>query len=95
MFEVNRNLSINPARVNESVVAHGEIAVLLRVDHGGIASLINTGEGIITPYLIIGDAALTVYLTLSHWLVYSNSVYSSNAYYIVGDVDIHALLCHY
>ena len=32
MFEVNRDLCVNPACINEPVVAHSEIAMILRVD---------------------------------------------------------------
>lgn len=64
MLEVDRNLSVDPAHINELVITHGEIAVVLRVDHGSIASLINTSEGIVIPYLIISDAALSIYLAL-------------------------------
>lgn len=79
MLEVDRNLSVDPAHINELVIAHGEIAVVLRVDQGGIASLINASEGIIIPYLIIGDAALSVNLALRHRLVDGNSVYFCNS----------------
>lgn len=95
MFEINRDLCINPACINESIVAHREITLILRIYQGGIASLINTCEGIIIPYLIIRDTTLSVYLTLRHRLVYGNSVYFCNAYQIVGDVDIHSFLSHH
>ena len=66
MFDINRDLCINPADISESIIAHSEITVILRIDECGISSLINTREGIIIPYLIICDAALSVYIALKH-----------------------------
>jgi len=66
MFEVNRNLSVDPASINEFVIAHREIALILRINHCCIASLVNTSESVIIPYLIISHAALPINVTLRH-----------------------------
>ena len=66
MFDINRDLCINPADISESIIAHSEITVILRIDECGISPLIKTREGIIIPYLIICDAALSVYIALKH-----------------------------
>lgn len=94
MLYIYRYLWIDPTNVSEFVIYHRDIALILSVNHGGIASLINTCKGIIIPYLIICDAALSINLTLSHRLVYSNSVYFCYVDNIIRYVNVHSLLSH-
>jgi hypothetical protein len=69
--------------------------MILGINKSGIATLVNTRENIIIPYLIVCDSCLAVETTLCHRLINSNSINSCDTDMVIGNIDIHALLCHH
>lgn len=60
MLNINRDTSINPSRIDESIICYRNIAMILGIYHSCVTSNIESCEKIIMPYLIICYERLSV-----------------------------------
>ncbi len=96
MLYIDRYPSINPSCINKLIICKCDIAMILSVYHRSVPSNIKANKGVVVPYLIICNHSLVgIKLTLTHWLIYCHSIYSSYVNNGVCDINIDTFLCHH